>query len=139
MLQFLNVFFFVFHTALIAFNMFGWIWRRTRPWQLLTLTLTGLSWFALGAWYGWGYCLCTDWHLQVRHQLGYFDDNNSYLYLLINKATGLEPSLDFLWALGASVFASAVVLSVAFNLRDLVRWARQRRAGFTTAAPSRRN
>ena len=58
----LNGLFFVFHTAWIAFNCVGWIWRRTRPWQLATVSLTALSWFGLGVWYGWGYCPCTDWH-----------------------------------------------------------------------------
>lgn len=52
MLVFLDVFFFVFHTAWMIFNCVGWIWRRTRPWQLLTIILTALSWFVLGFWYG---------------------------------------------------------------------------------------
>jgi hypothetical protein len=128
MLYFLDIFFFVFHTGLIVFNMVGWIWRRTRPWQLLTLTLTGLSWFALGYWYGWGYCLCTDWHLQVRHQLGWYDDNNSYLYLLIHKLTGLELSLPVLQTLALSVFLAALVLSVTFNVRDLLAARKKRRS-----------
>ena len=50
------------HTALVLFNMFGWIWKRTRVAHLITLGLTAFSWFALGAIYGWGYCLCTDYH-----------------------------------------------------------------------------
>jgi hypothetical protein len=118
MLYFLDLFFFVFHSALIVFNLSGWAWRRTRRWQLLTLTLTGLSWFALGYWYGWGYCVCTDWHLQVRHRLGWYDDGNSYLYLLIHKLTGLELSLGLLNALALTLFLAALTLSVIFNVRD---------------------
>ncbi|MBI5707465.1 MAG: DUF2784 family protein [Armatimonadetes bacterium] len=59
-----NAAFFVFHTALILFNLFGWVSRKTRKWQLVTLGLTACSWLVFGFWRGWGYCLCTDWHLQ---------------------------------------------------------------------------
>ena len=58
----LNILFFIFHTSLIVFNVAGWAWRATRRWNLLTLSLTAVSWFAMGLWYGVGYCICTDWH-----------------------------------------------------------------------------
>src|SRR5262249_8135894 len=64
MLDVLDKAFLVFHTALVLFNMFGWAWRRTRVLHLVTLGATAFSWFVLGAFYGWGYCLCTDWHFQ---------------------------------------------------------------------------
>src|SRR5688500_12177489 len=88
--QFLNIFFFVFHTVWTVFNMFGWIFRPTRKWNLLTLLLTALSWFVLGIWYGWGYCVCTDWHWQVRRNLGYHDESNSYIHFLVLKLTGIN-------------------------------------------------
>ena len=44
----LDILFFAFHTAWILFNYVGWIWRRTRPWQLATVSLTALSWIGLG-------------------------------------------------------------------------------------------
>ena len=69
----LNTGFFVVHTAWIVFTCVGWIWKRTRPWQLMTVALSALSWFGLGVWYGWGYCPCTDWHWQVRTRLGVVD------------------------------------------------------------------
>ncbi|MGZ8511472.1 MAG: DUF2784 family protein, partial [Chitinophagaceae bacterium] len=58
--QFLNIFFFVFHTVFTLFNMVGWIFPRTRKLHLITLSITAFSWFVLGIWYGWGYCACTD-------------------------------------------------------------------------------
>jgi hypothetical protein len=127
MLVFLNYFFFAAHSLLIVFNMFGWIWRRTRRWQLLALLLTALSWFVLGWWYRHlGYCLCTDWHFRVRQELGYSDDNDSYLYLLINKLTGLRPSIPLVEMLALGVFVVALALSITFNMRDLLG-ARHRR------------
>jgi hypothetical protein len=108
-----------------VFNALGWAWRRTRPWQLLTLALTGVSWFVLGFWYGWGYCVCTDWHWRIRAALGYHDDNDSYIYLLIKTLTGLRPSVESCQLLALGVFVVALVLGVTFNVRDFLR-ARQR-------------
>jgi hypothetical protein len=87
--QALNVFFFVFHSAWIVFVCAGWIWRRTRPWQMAAIALTAASWIVLGFRYGWGYCPFTDWHWQVRQRLG-FVDPPSYIQLLIRELTGVE-------------------------------------------------
>ena len=93
--EFLNYFFFCFHTALIFFNTFGWIFCKTRKWNLITLLLTAFSWFVLGIWYGWGYCFCTDWHWSVRRHLGYTDKENSYTQFLADKLTGKNFSATF--------------------------------------------
>ena len=55
--QFLNIFFFVFHSVFTLFNITGWAFRKTRKWHLITMLLTAASWFILGIWYGWGYCV----------------------------------------------------------------------------------
>lgn len=113
----LNVGFFVFHTAWIAFNCLGWRWRRTRPWQLATVSLTALSWFGLGPWYGWGYCPCTDWHWQVRARLG-FDDPPSYLQLLIRELTGIDLDPGAANALAVVALATAAALGVLLTVRE---------------------
>lgn len=115
--EILNVGLFVFHTSWIAFNCLGWLWRRTRRWQLATVSLTALSWFGLGIWYGWGYCPCTDWHWQVRARLGY-DDPPSYIQLLIRELTGMELSSGRANALALATLAAAAVLSLVLNLQD---------------------
>jgi hypothetical protein len=113
----LDILFFVFHTGWILFNCLGWIWRRTRPWQLATVSLTALSWFGLGVVYGWGYCPCTDWHWQIRARLGHVDPP-SYVQLLIRELTGLDPGRAAADAVAVVTLAAAAVLSVALNLRD---------------------
>ena len=128
MLQSLNVLFFVLHTLLIAFNCVGWAWRRTRPWHLATIGVTALSWFVLGYWYGWGYCVCTDWHWQVREQLGYPYDP-SYTHLLFKEITGIDAAPWLADAVTGGVFAGVVVLSAVLNARDFLR-------GRRGAAPS---
>jgi hypothetical protein len=116
----LNVGFFVFHTAWIAFTCLGWIWKRTRPWQIATLVLTALSWFGLGIRYGWGYCPCTDWHWQIRARLGY-DDPPSYVQLLIREVTGIDPGVDRANALALATLVVIVVLTVVANLRGRMK------------------
>jgi len=116
--SFLNIFFLVFHSALILFNTFGWIWRRTRRWNLATLGLTGFSWFVLGIWYGWGYCFCTDWHWQVRRHLGYHDNSNSYIHFLLLKITGIDFPIQVVDITTVAVFLISVVMSVILNLKE---------------------
>jgi Protein of Unknown function (DUF2784) len=113
----LDIFFFVFHTGWILFNCLGWIWKRTRPWQIATVSLTALSWFGLGVRYGWGYCPCTDWHWQIRARLGHVDPP-SYVQLLVRELTGVDPGPAVADALAVLTLASAAVLGVAMHLRD---------------------
>ena len=95
MLQFLNILFFVLHNVLIAFNLVGWIWPRTRGLHLVILGSTLFSWLVMGAWKGWGYCLCADWHFQVRRQIGLHGDESSYTELLFNQIPGVTVSRAF--------------------------------------------
>jgi len=114
----LDKFFFVFHTMIIAFNLFGWIWQKTRRANLMVLSLTGASWFVLGIWYGIGYCPCTDWHWQVRMELGHLDMPNSYVKFLIDSITGLEVPAGLADEITAVCFGLAVVASLYTNWRD---------------------
>ncbi len=83
MLHLLNLFFLVFHTIVILFNLTGWLIPRLRKAHLFSLSATVFSWFVLGWWYGWGYCFCTDWHWQVREALGLSTPSYSYIYFFI--------------------------------------------------------
>jgi hypothetical protein len=116
--QFLDIFFIVFHTLFTLFNITGWLFRATRKWNLVTLSLTAFSWFVLGIWYGWGYCLCTDWHWQVRERLGYHDQQNSYIHFLLLKLTGINFNETLVNNVTLIVFVISVVMSVWLNIRD---------------------
>jgi Protein of Unknown function (DUF2784) len=116
--QFLNVFFFVFHTAFTLFNLVGWAFRSTRKWHLITVLLTAFSWFVLGIWYGWGYCFCTDWHWAVREKLGFTDKSNSYIHFLIMKLTGINLSEKLVGYGTLIIFLISFVLSALFNWKD---------------------
>ncbi|MBC8065356.1 MAG: DUF2784 family protein [Chlorobia bacterium] len=118
-MQVLDIVFFVFHTGLVLFNVLGWIWPKTRRWNLYTLLATAGSWFVMGIWYGLGYCLCTDWHFQVRRQLGYQDDSPTYIHLMIKMLTGadLDPGLVQTGTALGFVFGLVMSLITNFALR----------------------
>jgi hypothetical protein len=120
MLTILDKAFFVFHSALIAFNLVGWAFRRVRALHRVTVLLTALSWFVLGAFYGWGYCLCTDWHFQARRELGYVDPETSYVQLLARVGFGVSMSQQVADGVTAGLFAAIVMAT-------LIVWRRDRR------------
>jgi hypothetical protein len=115
----LNAGFFVFHTLWVLFICLGWMWRRTRPWQLAVVLVTAVSWFGLGAWYGWGYCPCTDWHWQVRARLGY-PSPPSYTQLLIQEITGARMGVVAANVVSLFTLITAGALGVVLTIRDRV-------------------
>jgi hypothetical protein len=124
MYAFLNIFFFVFHSSLIIFNLFGWIWKKTRFANLIVILLTVFSWTILGIWYGFGFCPCTDWHWHVRERLGYLDMPSSYTKFLIDSLTGLDVKEAVVDTLAVALLALALVASAFTNVRD---WKRKRK------------
>jgi len=111
----LDVFFVAFHTLLIAFNLFGWIWWRTRKANLIALLLTGISWIGLGLFFGIGYCPLTDWHWQVLGMLGSTPEVTSYVAYLLNRIAGIVISKTFADWLTTSAYLVALSLSVYTN------------------------
>jgi len=120
-LQFSNIFFLVFHTLLIFFNCFGWAWQRTRKWNLATLGVTAFSWLVMGLWKGVGYCVCTDWHWQIRRALGQTTNESSYLDYLVKVLSGWTPDPALTRTVAGLVFATSIVLSIGLNVRDARR------------------
>ena len=121
MLSVLNILFLALHSGLIVFNVFGWLWAKTRRWNLVSQILTLGSWVGMGAFYGWGYCLCTDLHWKIRREMGITGEPNTFIGFLIQKVTGVLPSRDFVFWLTISVFTFSFFASVILNVRDLRR------------------
>ncbi|MEE9390352.1 MAG: DUF2784 family protein [Candidatus Aminicenantaceae bacterium] len=118
MYAFLDKFFFIFHSSLIVFILFGWIWKKTRLANLMVILMTSFSWTILGIWYGFGFCPCTDWHWQVRVKLGYYDMPSTYTKFLIDSLTGLDVSPKLVDTLAVSLLILAFAASVFTNARD---------------------
>ena len=116
-----NYFFFVFHVILIFFNLFGWIHKKLRKWNLVSLSLTAFSWFVLGIFYGFGYCFLTDWHWQVREKLGYAHDSDSYIHFLVTELTDISVDENLVDIFTAIFFFIAFALSIYVNIRGRKR------------------
>ena len=121
MLKILDLFFLVFHTGLIFFNLFAWIYKKTRKLNLVTLILTGASWFVLGIFYGMGYCPLTDWHFRVLHRLGIHNLPDSYIKYLADRLTGLDINASLVELLTLLLFFLALAASILVNIRDYIK------------------
>lgn len=118
MYQVIDIFFLVFHTFLILFNLFGWIWKKTRRANLFLLVLTGASWAGLGLFYGMGYCPLTDWHFSVLERLGVYNLPNSYIKYLADRITGMSFNQDIVDSLTLYLYLAALVISLVMNYID---------------------
>lgn len=117
-LQAASLFFYVFHTALIFFNLFGWLHPRTRRLNLISLLATFGSWVVLGVWKGWGYCFLTDWHYQVLRALGERSMPSSYIAFLVEKLTGRSPNAELVDIFTVGLAGLALLCSLWVNLRN---------------------
>lgn len=121
LLRILDIFFVVFHSALILLNLFGWIWKKTRKLNLVALLLTGGSWLFLGMIVGVpGYCPLTDWHFNILERLGKTSLPSSYVKYLTDRLTGLDIDATIIDNITLYSFIAALALSVIINVRDTV-------------------
>ena len=112
-----NYFFYIFHTILILFNLFGWLHPRIRKLNLVTLLVTFSSWFILGIWKGLGYCFLTDWHYEVLRTLGETGMPSSYIAFLLQKITGWLVGDQLVNSLTLGLALLALACSLWVNLR----------------------
>ncbi|MCD6597268.1 MAG: DUF2784 domain-containing protein [Bacteroidales bacterium] len=115
MYEALNIFFLIFHSSLILFNLFGWIWKPLRKINLASLLLTGLSWFFLGIFYGVGYCPLTDWHYEVLNELGKTNLPSSYIQYLLDFFFNITVSQKTTDLCTMILFFLALICSLYFN------------------------
>jgi len=118
----LDIFFVVLHSSVIILNLFGWIWRKTRKFNLILLAITGSSWLILGLIVGTlGYCPLTDWHFDVLEKLGATDLPSSYVKYLADRLTGLDFNSSLVDKVTLYAFFAALGLSLFLNIRDFVK------------------
>ena len=115
MYQFLDIFFLVFHSALIIFNLAGWIFKKTRRLNLITLILTGASWYILGLFYGMGYCPLTDWHFKVLEILGENVYTTSYVDYLLERLLNVDVSAGTANTITVVAYFAALLISIYMN------------------------
>jgi len=122
-LKLLDIFLSFVHFALIGFNLFAWIWRKTRKAHLITVAATAFSWFILGIWFGWGYCPITDWEWKVKERLGERNLPNSFIKYYADKISGkdIDPSIIDTATLIVFLVVIAITAYVNFLNRPTTR------------------
>ena len=127
MLKVLDFCFILFHTSLVFFNLFGWISRKTRGWNLITLLLTGSSWFILGIFYGIGYCPFTEWHFRVLERMGETNLPVSYIEYIVERflPVDVNPKLVDIFTVG--LFFAALIISLILNSLDRFYFRKKKR------------
>jgi hypothetical protein len=122
LLVFADYFFLIFHSLLICFNLFAWLWKPLRKLHFAIILLTLGSWVFLGIWYGWGYCPLTDWHWEILQRLGEKDLPASYISYILERLFKLDvnpTTVDFLTLLFALL---AFVISIKVNFLKRIFW-----------------
>lgn len=76
-------------------NLFAWMHKSTRKLHLYILTLTLFSWFIMGYFYGWGYCLLTEWHWDVLQAMGDRPNQNAFVQYFFERIFNLSVSNKF--------------------------------------------
>lgn len=94
--------------------------------HLVVISLTILSWFGLGYFYGFGYCPCTDWHWDVKLALGERGLPASWVKYYVDWLTGMDWDPVIVDLAVGVLGIGAFLASIIANWRDL-RSRRQRR------------
>ena len=124
--QVLHIFFWIFHLFVTLFNLLGWVHPKTRRANAALLTLTLISWVGLGYFYGWGYCILTDWHWQVMVKLGMTGLPNSYIKYMIDTLTGLDAGPA---AVETGTLVGMIVAVIGSALTNYLDWRKKSRPG----------
>ncbi len=118
MLQFLDHFLTVFHSAFVLFVLLGWIHSQTRKVHIVALALTAIAWGLLGLKYGLGYCPLTDWQWGIKRELGETRLPNSFTKYIFDKITGLNANAKLVDAATLTGLLFGVVMATVTFIRD---------------------
>ena len=120
LLHILDYLLYCIHIIVMAVNLFGWIFKKTRRLQLVVVLTTALSWFVAGIWYGWGYCFLTDWEWEIKGKIGEFNLPISFVHYLSNNSLGLNIDLELLDIFTVAGFILALTAGLIVNFRDFI-------------------
>jgi len=120
MLKLLDFVFLCLHLLIIIFNLFGWIWVKTRNWHFWLMSVTLFSWLALGLKYGLGYCFLTDWHWEVKQKLGETDLPASFIKYFLDVYTPVQVSAYAADLATGISFSSVVIIAIALKIKAIM-------------------
>ena len=105
----------VIHLSVMSICVVGWMFEPIRTLHLLVVVLVAVSWFGLGKFFGYGYCVLTDTQWRVKRKLGQEPYTESYVKYVLDKVTGLNIDKKLTYGLTLYTYAGAVIFSLVTN------------------------
>lgn len=110
------------HIAIILFCVIGWLLPPARPWHLLLCAMIFSSWYLLGVWKGWGYCLVTDLQWRLSRRMGEQLPPYGYVPMLWQRITGRTADVQRVDQVTEWVFYCCAIASLWVNWSWLRSW-----------------
>lgn len=118
--EFANLIYHVIHLAVIIINcVFGFIPGRCQRLFILTYTTTIVSWLGFGLQYGLGYCFLTDWHWQLKRDMGEHNLPPSYIHYISETWLNLDLSRGAI-DMGVAMIFIALLLVYIVNIKNVI-------------------
>jgi hypothetical protein len=115
MLKIWDTIFLWLHIVIILFNLFGWIWNRTRKLHLIVVFATIFSWLVLGIKYGLGYCFLTDWHWEIKRKIGESELPASFIKYFLDRFTPFQFTAHTVDLLTGIIFSAVAIITIYIN------------------------
>ncbi|MDH3349261.1 MAG: DUF2784 family protein [Desulfobulbaceae bacterium] len=111
-LKLLNIFFHIIHLSIIFFFLFGWLVEKTRFLHFILSILILLSWYGLGAFFGFGYCIVTDIQWKIKRRLKQEPATEFYVKYMIDKVTGLDTNQNFINGMTTYIYYGIMLIAI---------------------------
>jgi len=103
------------HLSVMFICLVGWMFEPTRILHFALIVLVAVSWFGLGKFFGYGYCVLTDTQWRVKRMLGQEPHTESYVKYVADKVTGRDIDIKITDRLILYSYVGAVILSLVVN------------------------
>lgn len=126
MLQFLDWFLTIFHSAFVLFVCFGWGIPKFRKYHFTAILMTLVAWLLLGLYKGViGYCPLTDWHWDVKRALGETGMPHSFIEYMVEKILGFNFSTLLIDISTVSGLVFGIVMSLVVYYKHTRSYSKQ--------------
>lgn len=112
----LDILFHALHLGIIIFFLFGWMIREARPAHYALALLILLSWYGLGVFRGFGYCVITDIQWNIKKRLGNEPSTEYYMKYLIDNITGLNTRASIVNGVTTYTYFTILIISTILLL-----------------------
>lgn len=110
------------HLGIIIFFLFGWMIKETRMAHYALTLLILLSWYGLGIFRGFGYCIITDIQWKIKRRLGIKPSTEYYMKYLIDTITGFDTRANIVNGATTYTYFIILILSTILLLKGNVHF-----------------